>query len=340
MANITMGLATLSLEDNLRQAVFGFAESQRVSNRKWLQLQFDAPENEVPQQPRPDPDLEAVAKARLRTKTSDTQHRLADYESASLDEIVVHGAASPPVTPERQAAFLEELTTAVSVELDQSVPNYRPRKLPKDYAALLSITDGLRDNDLRDEGVCGVDGIAQADISKMTTDDVEKLPGAAMSWSRLRGWQLDLGFVLGRGDPAHCNWLVYYFCSRGDVVERYDGQANIVKIPRRVYGPDDVVHEHEKKWKWRLFYQEKVRFQHSFSRPMVFDGIVEWLEFYQDWYHRETVEYPAWHKRMVERVRLCYPDPHSDDHDLLEDGDLGFDIMEDGDLGFDVLESL
>lgn len=56
---------------------------------------------------------------------------------------------------------------------------------------------------------------------------------------------------------------------------------------------------------------------------MIFNDLVEWLEFYQEWWERENVQYPAWKARMAAEVELLYShDSGSEDDDPWEELDM------------------
>jgi hypothetical protein len=71
------------------------------------------------------------------------------------------------------------------------------------------------------------------------------------------------------------------------------------------------------------FYKEIERFQHTFLHPIIFNGLVECLEFYQEWWDRENVQYPAWKARMAAEVELLYShESESENDDPLDEPDI------------------
>jgi hypothetical protein len=93
----------------------------------------------------------------------------------------------PPISLGRQRVFLEQLYRAINENYDHDAPEYHPVDLPEEYGLLLSITDGLHDTDLRGSGVCGIDGIRDADPVKMTgNSNLRGIPWASVLWKS--GW--------------------------------------------------------------------------------------------------------------------------------------------------------
>jgi len=283
------------------QAIEVFEAKQQRSNISWLQDQVRTCEqsnttNKVLEERR-----NKLAKGlKYESWTSlASQHNLTSTRDLlSIDIGQSDKGTRPPVSPKQQYAFLKELHRAINEDYDQDAPGFEPINLPKDYVQLVSITDGLHDTDLRGSGVCGVDGIQCADPVKMTGNyDIEKLPWASVYWKY--GWDISTGFCLGSGNPSNQNWLAYYYCSRGEA--------------RRV-DPGEIKN-HEREWRWRVFYKEPERFQHSFFRPMIFNDLVEWLEFYQKWWERESKDYPEWAARNSRMVELMYGRSKKDEED-------------------------
>jgi hypothetical protein len=163
---------------------------------------------------------------------------------------------------------------------------------------LLSITDGLQDTDLRDSGVCGIDGIQDADAMKMTGNgDLRELPWASVYWKY--GWNISTGFRLGLGNPSNQQWLTYYYCFRTE----YPGVNT------------EEIEDHERELRWRVFYKEPRRARHSFIKPMIFNDLIEWLEFYQNWWERESVDYAERKAKNFEQLKFICPSDSEEEED-------------------------
>ena len=298
MADLSEPLSALTLSDRLRKAVETFETRQKWSNQQWLIARIETYEAEAggdaAASQRVLEDLASAFKFGSWAQMAGELQLSTPRDLLTMDRDIGQACTSSPVDATERDKFLQRLTTGINQVYDPAASDFRVLPLPEDYGLLLSITDGLRDNDLRGAGVCGVDGVRAADISSMAPDETEKLPLGDDGWRT--GWELSTGFLLGRGKPPYKHWLVYYYCSRSETTARG---------PKR--GKDEVK-DSEREWKWRLFYKEPERFRHSFMHPMVFDGLVEWLHFYQEWWTRETKDYPEWTKRMKKEVEMLYPD--------------------------------
>jgi hypothetical protein len=287
----------LSLEDRISKAVKDFESKQKDSISQWLHARIKKIEH-TPDEAEAVQSKDRLAKSFKFDSWSalSSEHQLSSpRDLLSLDPDIGQRdpGTRPPVPDDERRDFLKQLTAGINQVYDPDGPNFYEVPLPEDYGILLSITDGIRDNDLRDSGICGVDGVRQADISRMAPDETEKLPWGNDLWRR--GWELSTGFCLGFGRQGRSQWLTYYYCSRVEKTSRGE------KLFR------DPILESEKEWKWRLFYKEPERFRHSFLSPKMFDGIAEWLRFYQCWWDREVREYPKWHEQCVADVKLRYP---------------------------------
>lgn len=239
-----------------------------------------------------------------------TLHTLdaASEETASLRaklgvEHSVRTTTKAPVDVAIRDTYLVQLERAVNKAYAPKDENSVPVTLPTDYKIFLSITEGIQNPNLDEPGVSGVNGVKDTKIEAIAPADVERLPMAHSLC--LDGWDIRTGFLLGQGDPPQHNWLVYYYCARGETTAR-GPKANCGEIQA-----------HEREWKWRIFYKEPERFGLSFLDPMAFDGLLAWLAWYQEWWHRESVTYPAWTAQSVRAVELLYPD---DTDQLGEDG--------------------
>lgn len=156
--------------------------------------------------------------------------------------------------------------------------------MPEEYCVLLSIANGIRDIDIRRHGICGIDDITRLPLNKVVPEP-EKLP---CHRDYYRGWDIDVGIILGRGQE-HDNYLVYAYCARKEVTQ---------------YGKKRTggeIEPHERVWRWRLFYREHCR-DRNFVFPMIFESIVDWLSWYQEWYNRFIVEHPARWARLMESI--------------------------------------
>jgi len=192
----------------------------------------------------------------LRNLLPDEQSRSASTVKESLPE------------PQRKE-FLEHLQTAINRFYDEEDPEFKPIHLPEEYCVLLSIANGIRDIDIRRHGICGIDDISRSPLNKVVPEP-EKLP---CHRGYYQGWDIDVGFILGRGQPEHDNYLVYAYCARKEVTQ---------------YGKKRTggeIEPHERVWRWRLFYREHCR-DRNFVFPMIFELIVDWRSWYQEWYNR------------------------------------------------------
>jgi hypothetical protein len=138
-----------------------------------------------------------------------SQHNLASTEDLlAVDVGQSDRGTRRSVSSEQQHAFLDELHRAINEKFDHDAPDYQPVELPQDYVLLLNITDSLHETDLRGSGVCGIDGIQEADVLKMTGNyNIKELPWAKVYWEY--GWNLRTGFCLGFGNPSRQQWLAY-----------------------------------------------------------------------------------------------------------------------------------
>lgn len=275
--------AESSLEERLMDALKNFGEKQQDSIHQWLKARI----RKITESAEIDPSESQQSLERLAASfgcpswsvLADLYHLAGPRDLLFMAKDIgqLDKGTRPPVSQEDLNDFLARLTVGINQVYDLNDPTYEEMPLPEDYKILLSITDGICDNDLRASGVCGVNGVRGADVSKMAPDETEKLPCGNDMWRK--GWDLNTGFLVGRGsEPVH-NWLVYYYCARVEVT--MDGRQRIFK---------DEIKDHERGWKWRLFYKEKDRARHSFGWPMVFESIAEWLEFYQCWWDREIMD--------------------------------------------------
>jgi hypothetical protein len=191
-----------------------------------------------------------------------------------------------PLRKSQRKEFLEQLHDAINRFYDKDDPDFKPVSLPEDYCALLSIANGVKDADIRRSGICGIDDISHLPLHEIVPEP-EKLP---CHIDYKRGWDIDIGIILGRGQPDHANWLVYCYCARKEVTQYGDKRS----------GGD--IDSHERVWKWRLIYKEKTQAD-SFVVPIVFESIVDWLSWYQEWYHRFMVEHPRRWARLTQDIR-------------------------------------
>jgi hypothetical protein len=288
-------------KDRMVQAIRTFEEKQQRSNISWLedQVRTCGEANGIHKVLEERRNKLAKGVKYESWASLVRQHNLTSMKDLlSIDVGQSDKGTRPSLSPEQQHAFLKELHRAINEDYDHDAPGYQPVQLPEDYGLLLGITDGLHDTDLRGSGVCGVDGIQDSDAVKMTGNyDVERLPWGKFSPNY--GWELSTGFCLGLGNPSNQQWLAYYYCSR-------------TQGPK--VGPEGI-QDHEREWRWRIFYKEPERFQHSFLNPMIFNDLIEWLEFYQKWWDRESKDYREWTARMIQEVKLLYPSDDEEEDD-------------------------
>jgi hypothetical protein len=344
-ANPNITMSNTHLEARLKRAIHNFETTQQAFNIQWLQHQILACKGL-------DPDLDALDKRNdelkictkhtfgswrvthliLLKKRKDelakdlkftswdalaSHHNLADVdELLSVDVGQYDKGTRPPVPEDQRLDFLDRLREGINADFDHGAAAYAPVDLPKDYPVLLSLTDGINDTDLRNSNEMGISSILNANVDGMTgytpyneqrdLYNTDNLPWA--NSTQRTGWEVCTGFILGgltyREDP---NWLAYYYCARtNSSARRWSTYPGCV----------DTIIADEETWKWRVFYKQKERFQHSFRDPLVFNDLIEWMEFYQQWWKRESIDYPAWHVRKVAEVELLYGRPaETDDED-------------------------
>jgi len=334
------------LNERIKQAIQKFETIQQTSNIKWLQQQVLACQGL-------DPILDGYDKRHdelkicgkhtfyswkvtyliiLDKRREDLAKKLhfdswdalaAHHDIASVDELLAidigqyDKGTHPPVPTDRRLVFLDELHTTINSDFDHDAPSYAPLDLPSDYCILLSYSDGLADTDLRNSHECGINNISSCNTASMTgysPDNVQKglYNTDDLPWcndlSIRYGWEVSTGFLLGgktyREDQ---NWLAYYYCCRTDPLTR----LTLNNYPGRV----DTITEHQTEWKWRVFYNQPERFQHSFLHPMIFSDLIEWMEFHGDWWQRESVDYPAWMEGRTADLELHGPKPDDGSED-------------------------
>jgi hypothetical protein len=297
-------MAIPMLQDRMAQAIRAFEEKQQRSNILWLEAQVQACE---------DPDVDDKVLEERKNKLAKSlryeswvhlvsQHNLTSAKDLLFIDVGQSDKGTrPSISPEQQHAFLKELYRAISEGLDHEAPGYQPVELPKDYGLLLNITDGLHDTDLRGSGVCGIDGIQDANVLKMTGNyNIKELPWAKVYWEY--GWTLSTGFCLGYGNPSRQQWLAYYYCSRTECPGVDAGE----------------IKDYKREWRWRVFYKEPERYRHSFLEPMIFNDLIEWLELCQNWWERESKDCPEWRARMIQEVNLMCASDDEDEDDPVE----------------------
>lgn len=299
-ASLDDSFSALSLEDRLKTAIKKFGSKQQESIHQWLQARL----RKIEETSATDPTESQESLKRLAGSFGySTWSALADEHQLSRprDLLVLEKdigqldtGTRPPVSKQERDEFLERLTTGVNQVYDPTANDFWVVPLPEDYKILLSITDGIRDNDLRGAGVAGAVGVRDGDISKMAPDEVEKLPCGGGMWRE--GWDMSTGFLLGRDRTNLRNWLVYFYCARSETT--LDGHQKRTK---------DEIKDHERVWKWRVFNNERERFQCSVQFPQVFEDLAGWLQFYQNWWEREIKDYPAWMIERIEITRIMYP---------------------------------
>lgn len=222
---------------------------------------------------------------------------------------------NPPAPAQVRDAYLSQLKTAVNSSTKFPDLHVPVLEIPTDYRALLSISDGIKDIDLRSDGVIHINQICDQaihDISGLA----ERLPGARFQMSR--DWDFAAGFTLGAKPARQDECLTYFYCAR-------TGRTNpllIKRLPRPIYPSEQL------QWKWRLFYCEKERFGLMFQagEAMVFDGIASWLVWYGDWYYRYKVVIPRWldeSRRNAERMCMLEEEESSNDDDICYTDDDG-----------------
>ena len=93
------------------------------------------------------------------------------------------------------------MNTTINRFHDEEDPDFKPMHLPEDYCFLLSIAV-IRDVNLRRHGICGVDDVSRLPLDKVVSGP-ERLP---CHYEFQRGWDIDIGIILGRGQPAHASF--------------------------------------------------------------------------------------------------------------------------------------
>jgi hypothetical protein len=347
----------------MKQAINNFETIQQASNIKWLQQQvlacqgLDPVVNDLDKR---GDELKICGKHTFwswrtthliileeRKETLAKNLHFASWEAlashhniTSVDELLSVNigqhdkGTKPPLPLAQQSIFLKELHTAIIADFDSDAPSYTIINLPSDYAILLNHTDGLADTDLRNSHECGISSITSANIDRITgytpyneqrglyrTDNLPWCNGLENY-----GWQVSTGFILGglsyREDR---NWLAYYYCCRVD-----PSAPNLTSHPNH----HSTIKDNEGEWKWRVFYNQKGRFQHSFSNPLIFNDLVEWMEFHGNWWERESVDYPAWEEKCIADVELMYG-ARADDGSEDEEEEEELEVNYDGDMLFE-----
>lgn len=356
---MTTTISDSNLEERIKQAICNFETTQHASNMQWLQQQVLACQGLDPilnDLDKRSDELKICAKHTFyswrtthliileeRKVTLAKNLHFASWEAlashhniASVDDLLnvdigQYDRGTKPLVPaDQRNVFLHELHAAINADFDPQAPSYALTDLPSDYTILLNYTDGLADTDLRNSHECGINSITSANINKMTgytpyyeqrglyrTDNLPWCNGL-----KNYGWQVSTGFLLGgltyREDK---NWLAYYYCSHVD-----PSAKNLRTHPNH----PNTVKADEETWKWRVFYNQKERFQHSFSNPMVFEDLVEWIEFCGNWWQRERVDYPAWKEKCIADVELMYggrANDGSDDEEEEEELEVDYDVV-------------
>lgn len=164
-------MSELGTRERMEQAILRFERIQQESNIQWLEKQVRACEA-------PDVDFTILEKRReelAKVLKHTSWIALADhYNLASVNELLsvdigqYDKGTCPPAPADQLSTFLEQLHEAINEDYDHDTPDYKAIGLPEDYILLLKQTDGLRDTDLRNSGVCGVNGIQNANIARMT----------------------------------------------------------------------------------------------------------------------------------------------------------------------------
>lgn len=172
-----------------------------------------------------------------------------------------------------------------------------------EYEALLSITDGIRDNDLRCQGVCGLDGIRGKvlQFDQLSHKLVRKdLPHVPVLQSK-QGWKFLTGFMLSPLPFEQPIYVGYVYCARD---EKYS--QPIISGQRERLAAS--IEPHERVWKWRLYYKEDEKPRLQFLWPMVFEDLLDWLRFYQEWWDRQPRVFVEWEAECIRMVDILYPD--------------------------------
>ncbi|CEJ81533.1 hypothetical protein VHEMI01654 [[Torrubiella] hemipterigena] len=148
-----------------------------------------------------------------------------------------------PADDKVRAAFLTTLYDAVVANVDPTNPGSEiPTSPPRDYEQLLSVTNGLRDTDLRSSGVAALNPVPE------TENEIHGMVAnrRTQAYSVLdlgeSGWEMSTSYVMGKQgvNPQVFHWLGYYYTRRDPT--RHDLRPG------------------EEEWKWRVFYKKKERF--------------------------------------------------------------------------------
>ena len=298
---MTTTTSNANLNERINQAINKFETVQQTSNIKWLKQQVLACRGLDPvldDLDKRSDELKICAKhtfyswkvtylmilEKRREELAKKLHftgweALATHHNiAFVDELLAvdigqyNKGTRPPLPEEQRSVVLNELHAAINSDFDHTAASYAPMDLPSDYTLLLSHTDGLADTDLRNSHECGISSIPTCNIAQMTghfptniakglynTDNLPWCTALAIKY----GWEVSTGFLLG-GKPHRedQNWLAYYHCCRTDPSTR----LTLKTYPGRI----DTITPDEKQWKWRVFYNQPERFQHSFSHPLIF----------------------------------------------------------------------
>lgn len=320
-------MSEFDTEERIEQAIRRFEKIQKESNIQWLDKQVRACEASDTDFKILEKRREELAKALKYTSwiSLANHHDLASVDELLAVDVGQHDKGTrPPAPADQLSTFLQRLHQAINEDYDHDAPDFRAIDLPEDYVVLLKQTDGLRDTDLRNSRVCGVNSIRNANIAKMTGQspynitrgryNIDNIPWGGVLWKY--GWDVSTGFCLGGGQyHGNPHWLAYYYCSRTMDIHH--------QLSTTYPGRPDTIKECEQELKWRVFYKEPERFQHSFFHPMIFNDLAEWLEFYQEWWVRESVDYPAGKaKKAAEVELLCSHESESEYEGAMEEPDM------------------
>ncbi|KAG9558503.1 hypothetical protein KCU71_g9576, partial [Aureobasidium melanogenum] len=183
-------MKTMSESDNkerVEQATRSLKKIQQASNIQWLKKQRRTCKGIKP----------------FILDISGYSYNLASINELLSVDLVQHDKGTcPPAPADHISVFLERLHEAINEDYDHDAPYFQAVDLPEDYVLQLKQTDGLRDTDLRSSGVCGVNGIQNANIVKVTDQsrynmsrdrpNTDNLPGG--SAPEIYGWNINADF--------------------------------------------------------------------------------------------------------------------------------------------------
>lgn len=159
----------------------------------------------IPETPEPVTTLEAL---------SDVLPGLLENDTERLQGVL------PPKTKDWLDRYLEQLSDAV---LDKAEGDPKPDSLPRDWVALLRLTDTISSRDLLNQRIPEIS--CTRDIDDCVPETLTEIQDFMLSFDD--EWDVTAGFVMGLDHSGYCH---YVYCSNAE----------------------DDASEAEKEWEWRV----------------------------------------------------------------------------------------